>query len=157
MSSSIFIGKLKMFHLMKFHRLAFFNIQVIFQCYRALGVQLTFWQLGPALLSSLSLGPRNILTISNVYQGKLVSVGFSHLQLSHQGLSLGLSCWAWSQPRSEDLWSWNTPTLFSNLSHPDPEGLRDKVSQDILLRTDHLSLGPPLRPGGLERNHCGIL
>ena len=61
---------------MKFHRLALFNIKVIFQCYRALGVQLTFSQLGPALLPSLSLGPRDILTVSTVCQGILVSAGF---------------------------------------------------------------------------------
>ena len=64
-----------MIHLMKLHRLALFNIKVILQCYRGLGVQLTFRELGPALLPSLSLGPRNILTLSTVCQGKLVSGG----------------------------------------------------------------------------------
>ena len=63
-----------MIHLMKFHRLALFNIKVIFQCYRALGVQLTFRQLGPALLSSLSLGTRNILTFSTVCQAGKINV-----------------------------------------------------------------------------------
>ena len=59
---------------MKFHRLALFNIKIIFQCYRALGVQLTFRQLCPALLSSLSLGTRNILTFSTVCQAGKINV-----------------------------------------------------------------------------------
>ena len=123
MSSAIFIGQVsnQLIHLMKFHPLALLNIKVIFQCYRALGVKLTFTQLGPALLPCLSLGPRNILPFSTVWQaGKLVNWRtYRFIILSHQGLSLALSCWAWSPPRSEDLWRWNTPTLSSNLSHRD--------------------------------------
>ena len=60
-----------MIHLMKLHRLALFYIKVIFQCYGGLGVQLTFRQLGPALLPCLSLGPRDILALSTVCRGIL--------------------------------------------------------------------------------------
>ena len=143
---------------MKLHCLALFNIQVIFQCYRALGVQLTFWQLGPALLSSLSLGPRNILTFSTVCQGKLFSVGFSHLNYPTKVSPLS----SLVGPGLHHVVRIFGGEILQHFPQTFPIGTsrtcQDKVSQDILLGpAGHLSPGPPSRRAGLGRSHCGLL